>query len=101
MFFICSQTGMLTFGPKDSEELKEKSENLVKQGQSYEFFTASEVGLLSDIMTSRDTARTTDIHCVTVYAQYTPMVHDRHFYACIQIYNIHTNLCTHYCIESG
>jgi hypothetical protein len=47
---------MLTFGPRDSGELKEKSENLVKQGQSYEFFTASEVGLLSDIMTNRDTA---------------------------------------------
>ena len=44
-----SQTGMLTFGPKDNEELKEKLENLVKQGQSYEFFTASEVGLLSNI----------------------------------------------------
>ena len=42
-----SQTGMLTFGPKDNQELKEKSENLVKQGQSYEFFTASEVGFLS------------------------------------------------------
>ena len=41
--FYYSQTGMLTFGPKDSEELKEKAENLVKQGQSYEFFTASEV----------------------------------------------------------
>ena len=38
---------MLTFGPKDNEELKEKSENLVKQGQSYEIFTASEVGFLS------------------------------------------------------
>ena len=47
MFFIYSQTGMLTFGPKDNEELKEKLENLMKQGQSYELFTASEVGFLS------------------------------------------------------
>ena len=47
IFFIYSQTGMLTFGPKDNEELKEKLENLVKQGQSYEIFTASEVGFLS------------------------------------------------------
>ena len=47
---IDSQTGVLTFGPKDSEELKEKSENLVKQGKSYEFFTASEVGLLSILL---------------------------------------------------
>ena len=44
---LCSQTGMLTFGPKDSAELKEKLENLVKQGQSYEFFSASEVRSLS------------------------------------------------------
>ena len=40
---------MLTFGSKDNKELNEKAENLEKQGQSYEIFTAIEVHDLSNL----------------------------------------------------